>query len=305
MIYRSGEPKSIRLPAFLRYNCDMKPFLVGIRFQRVGKIYHFDASAHDDIQIGDFVVVDTSRGRQLGEVVALIGSLSSSSKGGWKQILRKATPRDLVMRQLWQKKEQEALRHCKEKAKELNYQNVKILAAEYTFDGTRLNFLYSTEAETKVNLRKLRTAMSRIFQRAKVEFHQIGPRDVAKIIGGLGACGLDQRCCSKFLTEFNPISIRMAKEQGISLSPSEITGMCGRLRCCLIYEYQQYKDARQLLPKRKQKVETPFGKGIVADVFPLKDSVLVSFDTGKDIEFERKEVKVITEQDQSSGKRKK
>ena len=104
---------------------------------------------------------------------------------------------------------------------------------------------------------------------------QIGPRDVAKIIGGMGACGMESRCCSIFLTEFSPISIKMAKEQGISLTPSEITGMCGRLRCCLIYEYQQYVEARKTLPKRKKRVITPQGEGKVIDTYPLKDSVLV------------------------------
>jgi cell fate regulator YaaT (PSP1 superfamily) len=271
----------------------MKPFLVGIRFQKIGKIYHFDASSCRDIQIGDFAIVETSRGTQLGEVITIIKDVSTSPKDGWKPILRKATPRDLVLRQIWQQKEKDALEQCQIKAKELAYQGVKVVAAEFTFDGSRLSFLYNTESESKVNLRKLRTAMSRIFQRSKVEFHQIGPRDVAKIIGGLGACGLDQRCCTKFLTEFNPISIRMAKEQGISLSPSEITGMCGRLRCCLIYEYQQYKDARKFLPKRKKHVETPLGKGIVVDVYPLKDSVLVLFEGGKTMEFDRKDVKIL------------
>lgn len=281
----------------------MKPFLVGIRFQKIGKIYHFNANKCRDIQIGDFALVETSRGIQLGEVITIVEDGSASSKEGWKPILRKATPRDLVLRQIWQKKESDALEQCRKKAEELGYLGVKIVAAEFAFDGSRLSFLYNTEAESKVNLRKLQTAMSRIFQRSRVEFHQIGPRDVAKIIGGMGACGLDKRCCTKFLTEFNPISIRMAKEQGISLSPSEITGMCGRLRCCLIYEYQQYKDARKLLPKRKKHVETPMGAGVVVDVYPLKDSVLVSLEGGKKMEFERKDIK-LSDADESQNNKK-
>ncbi len=107
---------------------------------------------------------------------------------------------------------------------------------------------------------------------------QIGPRDVAKIIGGMGACGLETRCCSKFLTDFSPISIKMAKAQGISLTPSEITGMCGRLRCCLIYEYEQYVKARKTLPKRKKRVVTPNGEGMVIDVAPLSGMVTVKLE---------------------------
>jgi cell fate regulator YaaT (PSP1 superfamily) len=104
---------------------------------------------------------------------------------------------------------------------------------------------------------------------------QIGPRDVAKIIGGMGACGLETRCCSQFLTDFSPISIKMAKEQGISLTPNEITGMCGRLRCCLIYEYDQYVEARKNLPKRNKRVVTPRGEGKVVDVLPMNNKVIV------------------------------
>jgi cell fate regulator YaaT (PSP1 superfamily) len=116
---------------------------------------------------------------------------------------------------------------------------------------------------------------------------QIGPRDVAKILGGMGACGLETRCCSKFLTEFSPISIKMAKEQGISLTPSEITGMCGRLRCCLIYEYEQYVAARKELPKRGKRVVTPQGEGKVVDVYPLRNAVVVEIEGTGWREFDR------------------
>jgi cell fate regulator YaaT (PSP1 superfamily) len=253
----------------------MQPLVVGIRFQKVGKVYHFDASSYPDIQTGDFAVVETSRGRQLGEVVQLLDDPQSPPEGSWKAIQRIATPRDLVMRQLWQRKEVEAMINCRAKAAELKLSDVKIVAAEYTFDGSRLSFLYSTETGEKIDLRSLRNAIQRTYPRSRVELRQVGPRDVAKILGGLGACGLETRCCSMFLTEFSPISIKMAKEQGISLTPSEITGMCGRLRCCLIYEYEQYVEARKKLPKRGKRVITPNGEGKVVDIFPLKDSALV------------------------------
>ena len=119
---------------------------------------------------------------------------------------------------------------------------------------------------------------------------QIGPRDVAKYLGGMGACGLETRCCSTFLTEFNPISIKMAKEQDISLTPTEITGMCGRLRCCLVYEYEQYQEARKSLPKRGKRVITPLGEGRVIDVYPLKSTIMVDLDKGIKHEFPQEDV---------------
>ncbi len=263
----------------------MDPLIVGIRFHKVGKIYHFDASNCRDIEVGDFAVVDTSRGRQLGEVVQILQQASPPPEGTWKTIQRRATPRDLVMRQLWQRKELEALINCRAKAAELKIEGVKIVASEYSFDGTRLAFLYSTEAEAKIDLKNLRNAMQRMYPRTHIELRQIGPRDVAKLLGGMGACGLANRCCSMFLTEFSSISIKMAKEQGISLTPSEITGMCGRLRCCLIYEYEQYVEARKQLPKRGKHVVAPHGEGVVVDVFPLKQTVLVELRSGVQQEY--------------------
>lgn len=132
--------------------------------------------------------------------------------------------------------------------------------------------------------------MRRAYPRSRIDMRQIGPRDVAKILGGMGACGLETRCCSTFLTEFSPISIKMAKEQGISLSPSEITGMCGRLRCCLIYEYEQYVRARKQLPKRGKRVISPQGEGKVVDVYPLKDAVLVDLGDIGEFEFNREDL---------------
>jgi len=128
--------------------------------------------------------------------------------------------------------------------------------------------------ENKININPLRHELAHHFRNTRIELRQIGPRDVAKLIGGLGACGIP-RCCSTFLTDFSPISIKMAKAQGISLNPTEITGMCGRLRCCLVYEYEQYVEARRQLPKRNKRVMTPHGEGKVLDVLPLQDAVMV------------------------------
>jgi cell fate regulator YaaT (PSP1 superfamily) len=266
------------------------PLIIGIRFQRVGKIYHFDASNHSTLMVGDFAVVETSRGNQLGEVVQIVQNPTPPPEGAWKPIQRIATPRDLVLRQIWQKKELEAMIECRARVAELGIQGVKIVASEFSFDGERLSFLYSTEADTKIDLRNLRNVMQRLYPRSHVEMRQIGPRDVAKLLGGMGACGIANRCCSMFLTEFSPISIKMAKEQGISLSPSEITGMCGRLRCCLVYEYEQYIEARKELPKRGKRVVTPMGEGKVIDVYPLRQYVVVLLDKGTQHEFSHSDV---------------
>jgi cell fate regulator YaaT (PSP1 superfamily) len=273
----------------------MEPFIVGIRFQKVGKVYHFDAREVPDIQIGDYAVVETSRGRQLGEIVQVIEEPVPPPEGTWKPIHHRATPRDLVLRQIWQKKEIEAMINCRAKAAELAIEGVKVVAAEFTFDGARLSFLYSTEAEGKIDLRNLRNAMQRTYPRSRVEMRQIGPRDVAKILGGMGACGLENRCCSMFLTEFSPISIKMAKEQGISLTPTEITGMCGRLRCCLVYEYEQYVAARKSLPKRGKRVGTPAGEGKVIDQYPLKQTVLVELSNESREEYELDQIQPLEE----------
>ena len=261
------------------------PGILGIRFQRVGKIYHFDSNQTSDLQIGDYVVVDTARGRQLGEVVQFLDEKDRPKDNSIKPITRKATPRDLVLRQSWQKKELEATINCRAMVAEMKISGVKIVSCEYSYDGSRLAFLYSTEGEQRVDLKHLRSAMQRVYPSTKVEMHQIGPRDVAKLIGGMGACGLEKRCCSMFITDFSPISIKMAKEQGISLSPTEITGMCGRLRCCLVYEYEQYVAARKELPKRNKRVITPVGEGKVIDTYPLKNSVMVALDSGNNSEF--------------------
>jgi len=271
------------------------PFIVGVRFQKIGKVYHFDASSLRGLKPGDFVVVETSRGRQLGQVILSIDRPRPPPEGGWKSIQRKATPQDLLIRQSWQQKEVEAMINCRAAMSSLKIPGVKIVAAEYSFDGSRLSFLYSTETEEKVDLKSLRKSMQRTYPHVQVEMHQIGPRDVAKILGGMGACGLENRCCAMFLTEFSPISIKMAKEQGISLTPSEITGMCGRLRCCLVYEYEQYVEARKQLPKRGKRVVTPRGEGKVIDIFPIKGAVLVEFDTGVSHEFINEEVQPLDE----------
>lgn len=243
--------------------------VAGVRFTKVGKLYHFSYDNYPDVQAGDFIIVETARGRQMGQIM---GFTAAEPDREYRGILRPASPRDLVLRQQWEANEPAALERCVERAQAMGgFEDVKFLAARYNYDGTSLTFLYS--AEEKVDTTRLGREMQRTFP-AKVDMRQIGPRDVAKLLGGYGACGAE-RCCSTFLTDFSPISIKMAKAQGISLNPSEITGMCGRLRCCLVYEYEQYVAARKQLPKRNKKIGTPFGEAKVIDVHPLRDAVTV------------------------------
>ncbi len=256
----------------------MQPNIIGVRFTKIGKIYHFDSAPLPDVKPGEHVIVDTARGKHLGQVVQVLPEPPAQPEGGWKTVERRATPRDLLLQQSWQAKQTEAMINCRARAAELKLQGIKVVAAEYNYDGSRLAFLFSTDTEEKPDLKSLRKDMQGMYPNTQVELRQIGPRDVAKLLGGMGACGLETRCCSKFLTDFSPISIKMAKEQGISLTPTEITGMCGRLRCCLIYEYEQYVAARQQLPKRNKRVVTPRGEGKVIDVLPLSNKVSVLLD---------------------------
>ncbi len=276
---------------------DMQETVVGVRFNKVGKIYHFDASQVPDLKIGDPVIVETSRGIQLGKIAQILQGEEIPQDANRKPVERRATPRDLLIRQGWQQKETEAIAATRERALEIGLAGLKVVAAEYSFDGSRLSILYNSEAEEKVDLKSLRQDVQRMFAPASVDLRQIGPRDVAKILGGMGACGLENRCCSQFLTDFSSISIRMAKEQSISLTPSEITGMCGRLRCCLIYEYEQYVAARKSLPKRNKRVVTPAGEGKVVEVLTLKESVIVDIPEVGRREFTREEIEPADELD--------
>jgi cell fate regulator YaaT (PSP1 superfamily) len=253
----------------------MSNIIIGVRFTKIGKTYHFDSANLSDLKPGEQVIVDTSRGKHLGEVVQILTETPPTPEGGWKNVERRATPRDLLLLQSWQAKQTEAMINCRARASELRLHEIKIVTAEYNYDGSRLTFLFSTESEEKVDLKSLKKDMHELYPNTAIELRQIGPRDVAKFLGGMGACGIETRCCSKFLTDFSPISIKMAKEQGISLTPNEITGMCGRLRCCLIYEYEQYVEARKTLPKRNKRVVTPKGEGKVIDLIPMSDKIMV------------------------------
>jgi cell fate regulator YaaT (PSP1 superfamily) len=270
----------------------MSEIIVGIRFVKVGKIYHFDATDLPDLVVGEAVIVETSRGIQLGFVANVIHQ-PADSKGGWKKVTRRASPKDLLIRQNWQVKQTDVVQFCQTRIRELDLKGIKIVSAEYSFDGTRLTLMFNSESEEKLELKSLKKELQKRYSPVQLEIRQIGPRDMAKSLCGMGACGLETRCCCKFLTDFSSISIKMAKEQGISLTPPEITGMCGRLRCCLNYEFEQYNRLRQDLPKRNKSVLTPLGEGKVVEVRTLREEVVVDLpEVGKKI-FKNDEIQKV------------
>lgn len=252
-----------------------KSNIIGVQFEDVGKIYYFDASRYPDLKVGDPIVVRTSRGLQLAKIIQVNIDQKDLDLNSFKSVERPATPKDLLTRKSLAMEEEEAKDKIREYLIENGLSGVKVVSAEFSLDGNRLFLLINSESSVTYNIKKLHQDIQKIFKDVDLEIRQIGPRDAAKLIRGMGACGLETRCCSKFLTEFSSISIRMAKTQDISLTPSEITGMCGRLRCCLMYEYDQYVEAIKTLPKRKRRVQTPMGEGRVVQILPLRQAVIV------------------------------
>ena len=275
-------------------NQELPTNIVGVRFSKIGKNYYFNASHLNDIQKGDCIVVETSRGWQLGEVDEIVHEIDPSMKQNLKKVDRRATPSDLLKKQELNLKEDEALAKCLKKQREMNIRGLKIVTSEYGFDEKSISILFSSPEDEEVKgLDNLQKALRNEFPKMRIDFHKIGPRDVAKFYGGLGACGLETRCCTKFLDDFQSISIKMAKIQDISLTPSDITGMCDRLRCCLNYEFSQYEEILQNLPKRNQRVMTPNGEGKVIDLIPLQERVVVEFGEEGEKVYEMKDIKRI------------
>lgn len=263
--------------------------VTGVRFRVAGKIYYFDATGHPDLEVGDMALVDTTRGRQIGEVALLRPAGPDDNLATLSPVWRRASGRDLAVRQHWEAKEAEALDTARRAAEE-TLLPIKLVGAEYAFDGERLTLLYVTD-EKSVRTDPL---LSRLRDRlpARIDLRRVGSRDHAKTCGGYGACG-EPRCCARFLAEFSRISIKMAKAQGVSLSPSEITGMCGRLRCCLAYEHEAYLEASRSMPRRRKRVRTPEGVGRVVDLLPMRDMVVVEIEDRR-VEVPTEDVEVIT-----------
>lgn len=253
--------------------------LVGIRFHRAGKVYYFDAVGIP-LQVNDCVVVETTRGQELGWVVIAPGQiLSANLTEPLKPVIRKATEDDAKQSEQREKKNERALAKSKELIEKLTLP-MKPVAAQYNLDGSHLTVFFS--AEKRVDFRELVKEISRNLK-THVELRQIGARDEAKHVGGLGRCGFPL-CCTTFLSEFTPVSIKMAKEQNITLNPVKTSGLCGRLLCCLGYEYEQYRSIKEKLPSVGQDVTTALGKAKVIGVNALKEAVLLQMESGATVE---------------------
>ncbi len=251
------------------------PKIVGIRFSKIGKNYYFDASKLSEIHIGDSLIVETSRGWQIGELTEIITDPEILKNAAYKPVDRLASHADLIKKDELKEKSEQALEICRSEIRKQKYEGIKLVSSEISFDEKILSFLFSSETEESPNFNNVKKVLGKDFPNARIDFHKVGPRDVARYLGGMGSCGLETRCCSQFLCNFESISIRMAKKQGISLTPADITGMCDRLRCCLGYEYCQYVDALKDMPKKNKMVLTPNGKGKITDVAPLRKTVYV------------------------------
>lgn len=247
------------------------PTVIGVSFKPVSKIYYFDPGTFGDLQEGEYVIVETSQGREVGQVQWNPREMSDEEVGSrLKPVVRRATPLDLVERDRYQHRADEVLEMCQAKAQE-HQLTMKVVNAEYSFDGSRLVISFTSEG--RVDFRALVRDLARTFS-TRIEMKQIGVRDEAKILDGYGKCGR-RLCCASWLREFSPVTIKMAKNQNLPLNPPEISGVCGRLLCCLAYEMETYTEARKRLPKVGAVIETPEGRGRVRKVQPLSEIVTV------------------------------
>ena len=259
--------------------------LVKIKFRPAGRHYDFSAGKVP-LTKGDRVVVETERGRALGTVVTFARHVADKDlPEGLKVVLRLAGGEDLTMAANFNAKEEFALRFCRERIAERKMA-MKLVRAEYLFDGSKIIFYFT--ADGRVDFRELVKDLAHHFH-TRIEMRQIGVRDEAKLIGGIGICGREL-CCSSYLTEFAPVSVKMAKEQELALNPNKISGQCGRLLCCLAYEYETYCDMKKGLPKCGRKVTVDGREGEVISQHILRQTVTVNFGPQQRIEMTAEEV---------------
>lgn len=264
--------------------------IVGVRFKPVGKIYYFNPAGLE-INENDKVIVETARGIEFAEVVLVKEINDGEFEKPLKDIVRIATSKDEEVNAENRKKEKDAFKVCEEKIQKHGLE-MKLVDAEYTFDGSKLLFYFT--AEGRIDFRELVKDLATIF-RTRIELRQIGVRDEAKTVGSIGVCGRNI-CCSQFMGEFAPVSIKMAKEQGLSLNPTKISGACGRLMCCLNYEQEGYEYMLKKLPRMGATVKTPSGDGKVESISVLKNKVYVRIENSSDQslhEFSGDEVKTL------------
>lgn len=248
--------------------------IVGVRFRKAGKIYYFDPKGLSFAE-GEKAIVETVRGLEIGSVV-IPNRMVEEEKCflPLSPVIRAATPEDIKKDEENAKKEKEALRICEEKVRKRNPE-MTLIDAEYTFDNSKI--IFNFVAEGRVDFRELLKDLASVFK-TRIELRQIGVRDETKALGGLGMCGR-KVCCAQFLSEFSPVSVKMAKDQSLSTNPQKISGACGKLICCLNYEQNAYEDAYKTMPRVGQTVKTPDGDGVVTESNILMEKIRVKFDS--------------------------
>jgi cell fate regulator YaaT (PSP1 superfamily) len=265
--------------------------VIGVRFRQAGKIYFF-APGNEKFRIGEAAIVDTARGAEYGEVVMLNRRIAEKDViQPLRTVLRRATKEDRERYEFNREKEAEALKICAEKVAHHKLE-MHLIEAQYTFDNSKLLFYFTSEG--RVDFRELVRDLAGVF-RTRIELRQIGIRDESRLIGGLGMCGRPF-CCATFLSDFGQVSVKMAKEQGLSINTSKISGCCGRLMCCLRYEHETYAAEAELTPHKDTRVETPDGVGTVVESTPLAGTVKVRLDKAPEeapVTFHRDHVKVL------------
>ena len=264
--------------------------IIGVRFKDVGKVYYFSPKG-EQFRHGDSAIVETARGVECGEVVLPNRMFPQSGLvSPLKDIVRKATEADFRQLEQNRKKEEEIMKTFSEKIREHKL-DMKPIEVEYTFDGSKIMFYFTSDG--RVDFRDLVKDLAFIY-RTRIELRQIGVRDEAKMLGGLGICGRPF-CCASFLGDFQPVSIKMAKEQSLSLNPTKISGTCGRLMCCLKYEQNCYEDFLRTTPKVGAYVETADGRGTVQEVNLLTGILKIKLDKKPDVPLvvNKEEVKLI------------
>lgn len=270
--------------------------IIGVRFKSVGKVYYFDPRELSP-QMNDKVIVETARGVECGEVCLVDREIDETQfSSPVKPVIRIANEQDLRQLEKNARREQEAFDICKQKI-EAHGLKMNLIEAECTFDNSKLLFYFT--AENRVDFRELVKDLAAVF-RTRIELRQIGVRDEAKMLGGLGICG-QEFCCKRFLGDFHPVSIKMAKEQSLSLNPTKISGTCGRLMCCLKYEQDSYEQLFKITPKAGSIVSTAEGRGVVEEANLLTGKLRVKLDkTDNVVTVSKDDVEVIKEGRDSS-----
>lgn len=251
--------------------------VIGVRFKKASKVYYFDPDGLWP-RPGDHVIVETARGIEFGEVVTAARSVSDEQiVTPLKKVIRMANEEDVQRAEFNEKREEEAFRVCQEKVIKHKLE-MKLVSVEYTFDNSKIIFYFT--ANGRVDFRELVKDLASVFK-MRIELRQIGVRDEAKMLGGLGSCGRPI-CCGTFLGDFQPVSIKMAKEQNLSLNPTKISGLCGRLMCCLKYEQDTYEATLKRIPRVGKDIVTPDGVGVIAEINAIKELVKVRIRTADD-----------------------